>query len=227
MIRLLICEPTLMGCELLAGALDRADSEFEIVARVTGARELRSVFEQLKPHVVLISATLADGSLGNLKAIGEVRSRHPKTSVIVLLDSNNRELVVEAFRSGARGVFVRTEPVNILPKAIRSVHAGQIWANSKQLDYLLEALTAAAPFRILSAKGETLLSKRQQQLVALVAQGLTNHDIAERLCLSEHTVKNYLFRIFDKLGISTRTELILYVMSQRQSEPTPEGDAAA
>src|SRR5439155_12346332 len=99
-----------------------------------------------------------------------------------------------------------------LCKCIQSVHQGQIWANSEQLKYLVEALSEVTALRIVDAKGFKLLSAREEQVVALVADGLSNRQVATELCLSEHTIKKYLFRIFDKLGVSSRVELTLYAV---------------
>ena len=74
----------------------------------------------------------------------------------------------------------------------------------------------APPARVLNAHGLNLLAKREGQVVSLVADGLTNRDIAAQLGLSEHTVSNYLFRIYNKLGVFNRVELVLYVMKQRE-----------
>src|SRR6202022_2436248 len=71
------------------------------------------------------------------------------------------------------------------------------------------------------ARGALLLSKREQEVVRCVSEGLTNREIASRLKLSGHTVKNYIFKIFDKLGVSTRVELVLYAFSHRESSPSP------
>jgi DNA-binding CsgD family transcriptional regulator len=82
---------------------------------------------------------------------------------------------------------------------------------------------ATRPVRIVDAHGSSLLSKREEEEVALVADGLTNRQISEQLKLSEHTVKNYLFKVFQKLGISTRVELVLYALSQnRRRDPAIE-----
>jgi DNA-binding NarL/FixJ family response regulator len=97
------------------------------------------------------------------------------------------------------------------------VHQGQIWASNLQLRYLVESLAAIAPPPITDAQGVSLLTKREQSLVQLVAEGRTNRDISRELGLSEHTVRNYLFRIFNKLGTSNRLELALYVINQRGS----------
>jgi DNA-binding NarL/FixJ family response regulator len=102
----------------------------------------------------------------------------------------------------------------LLSKCVARVHAGQIWASSAELQQLVEAFRASAPIKITDAKGENLLSKQEAKIVRLVADGRTNREIASHLELSEHTVKNYLFKIFDKLGISNRVELVRYAMSQ-------------
>jgi DNA-binding NarL/FixJ family response regulator len=78
---------------------------------------------------------------------------------------------------------------------------------------LLDLVTQVPSLRVVSTKGNSLLAPREEQVVALVAEGLANKEIAHELALSEHTVKKYLFRIFDKLGISTRVELVLYAVN--------------
>jgi DNA-binding NarL/FixJ family response regulator len=110
----------------------------------------------------------------------------------------------------------------MLARCIESVHVGQIWASSQELHYLLDEVRRAKPLGIVDAKGKTLLSVRENQVVRLVAEGFSNREISQQLSLSEHTVKNYLFHIFEKLGVSTRVELVLYAMARRD-----EASAAA
>ena len=124
------------------------------------------------------------------------------------MDSSNDEMVLSAFRSGARGIFGKNEPVEVLRQCIRCVHQGQIWANSRELSLAVEALASAPTVRSVDARGLSLLSKREIQVVHCLAEGLSNREIAQRLQLSQHTVKNHLFRIFDKLGVSSRIELL-------------------
>ena len=132
----------------------------------------------------------------------------------MLLDSSKREVILEAFAAGARGVVSRDESVETLSKCVRRVHEGQIWANTEQMAALVEAMASSLSVRAVDARGMNLLSKRELQIVRSVAQGLTNHEIAKQLDLSPHTIKNSLFRIFDKLGVSNRVELLLMTMSQ-------------
>jgi DNA-binding NarL/FixJ family response regulator len=77
---------------------------------------------------------------------------------------------------------------------------------------------SAAPLRVKQSQKGLLLAKREEEAAQLVAEGLTNRDIGERLGLSEHTVSNYLFRIYEKLGISSRVELVLYMLKQREKK---------
>jgi DNA-binding NarL/FixJ family response regulator len=95
---------------------------------------------------------------------------------------------------------------------IRQVRCGEIWASTRQLGYLLDSVCQLPMLQVLNACGEKLLTSREEQVVALVADGLSNRNIATELGLSEHTVKKYLFRIFEKLGISNRVELVLYAV---------------
>jgi len=97
----------------------------------------------------------------------------------------------------------------------------QVWASSRQQRYILEALVHGLLPIVTDSKGQVLLSRREQEIVSKVAEGMRNREIAELLHLSEHTVKNHLFRIFERLGISNRAELILYLHSQKPSANQP------
>jgi DNA-binding NarL/FixJ family response regulator len=121
--------------------------------------------------------------------------------------------VIGAFRSGARGIFCLTNThFRLLCRCIQRVADGQVWANTEQLTFLLDLISEVPSTRVINSSGRQLLTPREEQVVALVAEGLSNRDTARELKLSEHTVKKYVFRIFDKLGISSRVELVLYAV---------------
>jgi len=98
------------------------------------------------------------------------------------------------------------------------VHKGQVWANSHQLHLILEALVSASPLRLKGLDRPSPLAKREEEVADLVTAGLSNREVAEKLSISEHTVSNYLFKMYEKLGISSRVELVLYTLARRQSE---------
>jgi DNA-binding NarL/FixJ family response regulator len=127
---------------------------------------------------------------------------------------------VEAFRAGARGIFCRTESLKSLAKCIQCAQSGQVWANTKELGYLLGALSEAMSMGPPDDSNLSTLSKRERDVVLCVAEGLSNREIAHRLNLTEHTVKNYLFRVFDKLGVSSRVEVVLHAFKLMQSSDT-------
>jgi DNA-binding NarL/FixJ family response regulator len=213
-IRVLITDSTRMGSQLLADAL-RRHSQFEIVAVCASADETLAALATATPDVAIISLKLDEQPTKGLDVCRQIRLAHADCKAILLLESSKRDAILGAFSAGAKGVFCRTESVETLRKCILAVNVGQVWANNNELLFLLDAFADAAPPRLTDAQGAVLLSKRQQDIVRCITEGLSNREIAERLKLSEHTVKNYIFRIFDKLGVSTRVEMVLYAFSQR------------
>jgi two-component system nitrate/nitrite response regulator NarL len=214
-IRVLAADSTRMSSQLLAESLSQ-DRQFEVTGIEPKGASILEAVAQKRPHVVLVSATLEDSASLGFDLSRQIRASHPQTRVVLLMDTSNPAAVVEAFRCGAQGVFSRTESSKTLAKCISSVYQGQVWANSAELRYLLDALRESEPMRLLDSRGEAILSKREQEVVSCVAEGLSNREIASRLKLTEHTVKNYLFRIFDKLGVSSRVEVVLYVFRLRK-----------
>jgi DNA-binding NarL/FixJ family response regulator len=205
-----------MNSQLLVDVLTREEQFQVIEAEPTAAAILASAAKE-KPDVILLSPILEDNATLGFQVARKLRTAHPNTRIVMLLDTSERISILEAFRAGARGVFCRTESVKSLARCIYSAHLGQVWANSRELGYVLEAVSQALPGRTADADGLSKLSKREQDVVRCVADGLSNREIAHRLNLTEHTVKNYLFRIFDKLGVSSRVEVVLYVFSSAQS----------
>jgi DNA-binding NarL/FixJ family response regulator len=224
-ISVLVADENRMACQLLTSSLQR-NNNFRVAGVAVSMNEVLQALKQEEAQVAVISANLQEGPLSGFKLLRELRSSHARTRVVLLLDNSERDLVVDAFRGGARGVFCRSQSFKMLCKCIYCVHQGQIWANTVEMQFLLEALGQVAPLHIVNAKGKSLLSKREEQVVSCVAEGLTNREIAKQLALSEHTVKNYLFRIFDKLGISGRVELVLYALSHRDISEDLAGVAA-
>jgi two-component system, NarL family, nitrate/nitrite response regulator NarL len=212
----LIADDSRMGCQLLEHALSRSRFRFDVVASAVSSVEVISVLKSKPVDVALINQGLQDGPLVGFQLLAEMRASYPQTRVVVLLKTATCDLVVDAFRGGAKGVFCRTESFEALCKCIQSVHRGQVWANTDQLHYLLDAFVNTNPLRAVDYSGRALLTKREDEVASLLAEGLTNREVSVKLGLSEHTVSNYLFRIYNKLGVSSRVELVLYLLRQRQ-----------
>jgi DNA-binding NarL/FixJ family response regulator len=222
-IRVLAADSTRMNSQLLADVLAR-DKRFQVLEPQPSAAAILAVTEREKPNVVLLSPFLEEDPAKGFQLARQLHAAHPATRIVMLLDRSERSSAVEAFRAGASGIFCRTESLKFLPRCISCVHAGQVWANSHELKYLLDALSEAMPAR--AAVNETdpsILSKRERDVVHGVAEGLSNREIAHRLHLTEHTVKNYLFRIFDKLGVSSRVEVVLYAFGLPGGVPAASG----
>ncbi len=214
-----------MGCQLLCRALETSPNQIKVVAQAIKGRDILTALTRQKPQVALISSSLEEGPQAGFSVMQEVYGTFPHARPIMLLENSEPEAVTSAFRAGAKGVFCRNGTVEALCKCISCVHQGQIWATSTELQFVLEHLSRTAPFRTLNGNGDGVLTKREKEVVGLVVEGLNNDDIATQLKLSRHTIKNYLFRIFDKLGISNRVELVLYVLHERNAPamktPTP------
>lgn len=215
-INILVADDTKMGTQLLADALRRSH-HFQVAAAQEDAFNFLGQSSDWEPQIALISSTLNRGALKGLELSRRLRSTFPSVGIVILLERSTRKSVLEAFRAGAQGVFCRTGSPKLLRKCILCVHAGHVWANSNELRFLLDSLYEVRFRPLVDANGLKLLSKREEDVLSCAVDGLKNREIAEHLHLSEHTIKNYMFRIFDKLGVSSRVEMILYALSQRPS----------
>jgi len=205
-----------MAGEVLSGALNR-HAGLRVVSRVTSASEVLDAVERVHVDVAIISATMGDAEMNGISTVRELRKRVPHVKVIVLFDVPDRQGVVESFRAGARGVFdPGSSSFDHLCRCVIQVHAGQIWARCDELRDVMNEFSRQTTMKVVDASGMPLLTKREEDVVRLLAEGYTNREIARALHLSTHTVKNYLFRMFEKLGISSRVELVLYALSAMQ-----------
>jgi DNA-binding NarL/FixJ family response regulator len=215
-ISVLISESTRMHCDLLRKAFHPVRHRFRVVAFVSTTAELLTALQQYRPQVAIISSDMQDGPLSGIRILSEIRREYPVTKIIVMLPFPEKELVIDAFRSGAVGVFSRNGPFDLLLKSIEVVSRGQIWANAEELHHVLNAFAKSSKPRKLDPIVEGRVTKRESAVVSLAVEGLSNREIAQQLALTEHTVKNYLFRVFDKLGVSNRVELVLCCLDQEE-----------
>ena len=208
----LIADSNHMQAQLLATALRRR-AEFRVASCPMDTASILQAVATKHPRVTLLSLHPSNLS-ESVSTLRQFHLAHREIPKVLLLDACEPELIVSAFRSGVRGIFTLTDSnLRLLCKCLVRVAAGQVWANTEQLNVLMDLISVVPSLRVVSTTGTSLLTPREEQVVALVAEGLSNKQIALELNLSEHTVKKYLFRIFEKLGISSRVELVLYAMN--------------
>lgn len=207
-VRILLADSRPLQSQLLAEAL--REHGFSVLCCLPEPGDILQFLER-HPLDVLVIGT--PQNVADMSGLRTVHLTTPQLAKVVLLDGDRRDAVVQAFRSGARGIFCMADSsFATLCECIQRVHRGEIWASGRHLGYLLDSVCQIPLVQVLTSAGEKLLTSREEQVVALVADGLSNRNIANELGLSEHTVKKYLIRIFDKLGISNRVELVLYAV---------------
>lgn len=194
-----------------------AQSDLEIAGTLEGATGANEQIRQLHPDIVLLGWPA--GSPASQRIFAAIHEGKLKTRVILMVADDGKEDFVEAIRLGCSGIVPKKTSTELLLKSIRKVHSGEIW---------LDRLSTADVIRRLARKGSSnvaarqgireqgaVLSTREREIVGLIAQGFKNKDMAERLFISEQTVKNHLHNIFDKLGVSDRLELALYAIHHK------------
>lgn len=218
-ISVLVADSNQTQSQLLCGAL-RRQGAFKVAGCRAVLSECLSVLQTDPADVLLI----ADGIIAERDRLYEllrgVHSGYPNLAIVLLLDTYDRELVVNSLRAGARGLFcLAAMPFKSLCRCITSVHQGQYWTNTEQMRYVIDALSIGPSVRLINSRGQVVLTPREEQTVNLVTEGLSNREIARELNLKENTVKKSLLRIYDKLGVSNRVELVLYALSHWQQRP--------
>jgi DNA-binding NarL/FixJ family response regulator len=190
------------------------EDDFEVVGEASDGREVLDKVQELDPDVLLLDLRMPN--LDGLAALQALQQTNRRTRVIVLTASEDKNEFVQAMKLGCSGIVLKQTAPDLIVKSIRKVNSGEIW---------LDSHTTAAVMRQFSTGLETSsgvgggkgrerspLSTREREIVALVAQGYKNKEMAEKMFISEQTVKNHLHNIFDKLGVSDRLELALYAI---------------
>ena len=186
------------------------EEDMSVVGEAATAGECVSLLGKLKPDVLLLDLKFPDRD--GLTILEETNLESLPTKAIVLTASDDERDVVRAMRLGARGVVLKQAATDLLIKSIRKVQQGEIWVDRKMTAEVMKALAQSAEA---VRREKPLLSDREREIVQLVASGLRNREIGEKLFISEQTVKNHLHNIFEKLGVSDRLELALYAIHHR------------
>jgi len=206
--RALIVDRDSMTSDLLASTLSR---ERSCRATAVSSASLLPSLESDHAELVVIGAELNHQSQSGFDLARVVSRAHPGVLIVILLDQSTHDSVVNSFRCGARGVFSRQQPVAEFLDCVEHVRKGFIWAGALETTLLLDAFRCIPSPNVAVGNEASALTERELQVVQCAAKGMTNKVIAAELGLSEHTVKNYLFRSFEKIGVSNRVELLFYL----------------
>ena len=194
------------------------EDDLEVVGEAGDGREVLERVQELEPDVLLLDLRMPN--LDGLSALQALQQSNRNTKVIVLTASEDKNEFVQAMKLGTSGIVLKQTATELLIKSIRKVHAGEIWLDSHTTAAVIRQFVAAddapaqstAPLAANRERERSPLSQREREIVALVAQGFKNKEMAEKMFISEQTVKNHLHNIFDKLGVSDRLELALYAI---------------
>jgi DNA-binding NarL/FixJ family response regulator len=201
MVRVLICDDQVIVCEGLRAILETVP-EVEIAGTAHDGAEALEMVGRVHPDVVLMDLKMP--GMNGIQATAAIRARYPEVRVLVLTTYDADEWVLDAIRSGAAGYLLKDTPREGLVQAIRDTAAGRTPVDPAIGGKLFAHLAQGVPPATTAIAAD--LSPREVEVLRLLAQGLSNADIAGRLFLSEGTVRNYVSTILAKLGVADRTQ---------------------
>ncbi|MGA8029999.1 MAG: response regulator transcription factor [Bryobacteraceae bacterium] len=217
-IRVLIADDHPVVRERLRSVLGER-SDLQIVGEaVDGAETIEKVI-QLDPDIVLLDPDILLENLkvrpvDKLAVLRSIKTCAPKSKVILFASPGSKKDFVEAIRLGCSGILLKEVPTSFFAKSIRRAHAGEIWVDSITRAAMIHHFASGHGSRSSTIDPDlnVQLSRRERELILLIAHGLRNKEIAERMLITVQTVKNHLRRVFNKLGVSDRLELALYAV---------------
>lgn len=196
-----------------------AEPDFDVVGEATDGAQALELTPRLDPDVLLLDLAMPGLSgLDVLRALGESLK---KVRALLLVAGIEKPEILNALRLGARGVVLKASATTMLFKALRAVMANEYWVGRDTVADLVENFVhGEAPESSGLAPRSFRLTPREFDVLELVVDAHSNRDVAQRLLLSEETVKHHIRNIFDKTGVSNRLELTLFAMHHRLVRPS-------
>lgn len=185
-----------------------AEDDFDIAAQVEKIEDLLALPAELSADVLVLEGNLLAGTTD---AIPEIVAHIPEVKIIVQTTSTDENHTVEMYRRGVRGIVPRSISPELLVRCVRKIAAGETWIDNKSVNWVIEAYRAQAT-ALTDPKFQPRLSPKELSIISLITQGKRNKEIASQIGTTEQVVKNYLRKIYEKLGVSDRLELALYCL---------------
>lgn len=213
-IRVLIADGHPIVLEGLRTVLNQQPS-IQVVGEAADGMEAIEKAVGLDPDVVLMDLRMP--RVDGLTVLRSIHTRAPRSKVILFSGADSKDEFVEAMKLGCSGILSKESALSLIERSIAKVYAGEIWLDSNTTAAVIRQFASPAEFPAPANNGKTSreraqLSQREREIIILIAQGYKNKEIAEKMFITEQTVKNHLHNVFDKLGVSDRLELALYAI---------------
>ncbi len=187
------------------------EDDLRVVAQADSMENLRAAIERYPSDVVLLEGALLGGSTNHVTELLRVA---PEAKLIIQAVGSDEAQTVELYRKGVRGIISRSISPDLLVRCVRRIAAGETWIDNQSVTWVIEAYRAQAA-ALVSPKTQPRLSPKEMAIITCITQGKRNKEIAFQLGTTEQVIKNYLRKIYDKLGVSDRLELALYCLHNK------------
>ncbi len=199
------------------------EDDLRVVAQADSLENLRLAIERYPTDIVLMEGSLI---AGNANVIPDLVRTAPDVKLIVQAVQADENHTVELYRRGVRGIISRSISPDLLVRCIRRIAAGETWIDNQSVNWVIEAYRAQAA-NLVSPRSQPRLSPKEMAIITCITQGKRNKEIAFQLGTTEQVIKNYLRKIYDKLGVSDRLELALYCLHNKIIQTDADEDLVA
>ncbi len=195
-----------------------SQSDLKVVGQAGNPNEGLSLIEQSRPDIILLEYDPISGF--NFDVFTEINKAWGKARMILVTRSSDRPTYLQALQHGVLGIVAKTQPPDVLIKAIRKVHAGEVWIEHSLIASLVSGSIYGQTGNGANPEAEAIgqLSEREREVIRFIGRGLKNKQIADYLCIGETTVRHHLTSIYGKLGVSDRLELLVFAQSHRLTQ---------
>ena len=192
------------------------EDDIRVVGQAETLAQTQSAVARFSADVLIFEAALTPNPV---EAVADLLRKNPSLRIVVVTPGADEDLTLELFRRGAHGIVSREVEPELLVDCLRKVVAGQTWLDSQGVHWVMEAYRNQNN-RPTGSRPKVQLTPKEMLIVSCVTQGMKNKEIALRVGTTEQVVKNYLRKVYDKLGVADRLELALYCLNHHVVDST-------